>query len=181
MKRIEPRKQYDVDGGYPSVADVDLSRRDFFGAAVVGAVGLGLGLGGAVLLPDVAEAGRRHGYQKIVVPLRYRYLGCKVRLEKIVVQSRDRRLIAFLGKAKELRGVLTLWGRVLAKHKCRDLQEAKRRGPLQVALGKVLAVHYRTRTRRRTQAPLVTLIVGRIRSPGPVDGDVMMPSIPLLP
>ncbi len=179
MKQIEPRKQYDHDGGYPSVADVDLSRRGFFGAAVVGAVGLGLG--GAVLLPDVAEAGRRHGYGKVVLSLRYSYLGCKVRLEKIVVQSRDRQLVVFLGKAKEWTGLAAALRRVLAKHKCRDVQDAKRRSALQVLVGKEILARYRKRTGRRTKAPLVTLIVGRIRSPGPVDGDVMMPSIPLLP
>ncbi len=178
MKRIEPRREYDDDGGYPSVVDVDLSRRGFLGAAVAGAVGLG----GAVLLPDAAEAGRRHGYGKIVLHLRYQYLGCKVRLEKLVVQSGDRRLIAFLGQAKELPGVLGALGRVLGKHKCRDLQDTKRRRALQVVLGRAIAARYYKRTRRRSKAPLVTLIVGRIRRhPGPVDGDVMMPSVPLMP
>ncbi len=177
MKNIEPQRQYDVDGGYPSVVDVDLSRRGFLGGAVAGAIGLG----GALLLPGVVEAGRKRGLRKVVLHFRYRLSGCKHRVEKLVVQSYDRRLIAFLSKAKERSGIYAALRGVLKRYKCRDLHDGKRLAVMQRALGKALAARYRKRTRRRAARPVVTIIAGRVRPHPPVDGGLGMPSVPLSP
>lgn len=179
MKRIEPTKQYDEDGGYPSVVDVDLSRRGFLGAAAVGAAGVGA----ALLLPDMAAAGRKRGMQKVVLHFRYRLRGCKHygrhRVEKLVVQSYDRRLIAFLSAATERRGVNAAVVAVLQKHTCKDLQSAAKRKQIQRALGRALAARYRKRRRRRTARPVVSVVVSRARADPPVDGGIGAPSVPI--
>lgn len=181
MKRIEPKRQYDEDGGYPSVVDVDvavdLSRRGFLGAAVAG----GAVLGGALLLPDAAEAGRRRGRLKVIWHFRYRLRGCKHRIEKLVIQSYDRQLIKFLNASKESTGINTVLRGVLKAYKCRDLHVVKRRSAMERALGKALSARYHARTRRRAARPAVTIIAGRIRKRPALLGDVAMPSVPLLP
>ncbi len=180
MKRIEPRNQYGEDGGYPSVVDVEvgLSRRGFLGAALAAG---GVGLGGALLLPGTAEAGRRRGSQKFVLYFRHRLPGCKHQVEKLVIQSYDRRLMAFFAKAKERPGIYAALRAVLKRYKCRDLHDTKRRGAMARGLGKALAARYRKRTRRRTTRPVVTIIAGRVRAHPPVDGGLGMPSVPLAP
>ncbi len=177
MKRIAPRKQYDTDHGYPSVADVDLHRRGFLGAALSGAAALG----GALLLPDAAEAGRKHGRSKVVLAVAHRPSGCKYRVEKLVAQSYDKRFIKFLGRRKERPGVHAAVRAVLARAACADLTSLPKVSKLQKDLGKALAARYRKRTRRRTKAPAVTVVVRLVNQPTDVDGDVAMPSRPLLP
>lgn len=182
MKRIEPTKQYDEDGGYPSVVDVDLSRRGFLGAAAAAAAGAA-GLGAALLLPPAAEAGRKRGMQKVVLQYRYQIRGCKHRarhrVEKLVVQSYDRRLIAFLSAAKERSGINAAVYAVLSKYKCADLLDAKGRAAMQRALGRAFAARYRKRRRRRVARPVVSIVVGRTRMHPPPDGGISMPSVPV--
>jgi len=177
MKKIEPQRHYDADGGYPSVVDVDLSRRGFLRGAMAGAIGLG----GALLLPGAAEAGRRQGRQQLVVPFHYWLSGCKHRLEKLVIQSYDRRFINFLSTAKERLGIHGALRLVLKAYKCRDLHEQKRLVVMQRALGKALTARYRKRTRRRATRPAVSIIATRVRKHPPVDGGLGMPSVPLIP
>lgn len=181
MKRIEPKRQYDQDAGYPSMADVDvaandavdLDRRGFLGAAMAGAAALG----GALLVPDTALAGRRRGSQRVVWRVRFRLRGCKHRIEKLVVQSYDPKLIKFLRTAGEAAGINTALRAVLKAYKCRDLHDTKRRRAMQQALGKALTARYRARTRRRTARPWLTIIAGRVRKRPPLLGDVAMPSV----
>ncbi len=177
MKRILPKKQYEEDGGYPSVADVDLSRRGFLAVAATGAAGLGA----AMLLPGAAEAGRKRGMKKVVLHFGYRIRGCKHharhRVEKLVVQSYDRRLVAFLSASKERAGINAAVRAVLKKYRCKDLLDAARRGKMARVLGQALAARYRKRKGRRARRPSVSIIVGRRRRPQ-VDGGLGMPTAP---
>jgi len=189
MKRIQPTKHYNEDCGYPSVADIDLSRRGFLGAAAAAAAATAAaaaavgaaGLGSALLWPGTAQAGGHGRGQRVVLPFRHRLRGCKHLIEKLVVLSKDRRLIAFLTAKKERRGIYTVLLATLKAYKCADLHSAKRLGIMQQALGKALAARYRTRTRRRTAAPAVTIIVGQIQQRPPLDGESVMPTAPVPP
>ncbi len=179
MKKIEPRTRYREERGYPSVVDVEVgvSRRGVLGVALAGAAGLGA----ALVLPSVTEAGGRRGRAKLTLSYRFRPGGCKHQVEKLVVQSFDRRLMEFLAKASERAGIWAALGVVLKRSKCQDITDARRRSALAKGLGKALAARYHKRTGRRSGSPLVTVIVGRYKQRPEMLGDVAMPSVPLPP
>jgi hypothetical protein len=83
---------------------------------------------------------------------------------KILVQSRDRRLIAFVKNAKERQGIGQAFEKVLGSATCADVTDQKRLAALQRRLGAALASRYRRRTKRRTARPVVALhLEGRRR------------------
>jgi hypothetical protein len=187
-KKIKPTARYDAHRGYPTFEDEHTSRRDFLrqalhGAALGGAAALGAaaGLGGGTALASLlgdepeARAGSRRGrkYYPVWIRLRRRhyFAGCQYHVDRLHVQTRNRRLAEFLGDAKEAVGIDQAVRRVLARVDCKDLTDQKRLARLHRRLGQALTAHYRRRRRRVAATPVVTLELRRRRRV-PVPGGI---------
>ena len=159
MKRIRPNTGYAGDAGYPSVVDCAMSRRGFLRGAVAR-----LGLAGGAVVLESASAAAGKGWLRVELPLDVRLKGCGNRIvERLIVQTRSRRLHAFLRHKDEQRLVRQALVALLARHSCADTQDRKRLARLEAALARVIVVRYRARRRRRVALPVATLILARRR------------------
>lgn len=172
MKTIRPARDDKWDPGYPSMGDVALSRRGFLTAA--------LAAGGGLLLPSGAGAGGANGYHRVLIPLHHGLSGCAELVERLIVQSKDARLAAFLKETRERGDLVKALRRALGGYSCDDLADQKRLARMEAHMARTLATHYQGRTRRRTALPIVTLVVGRRRNPA-LDGLSRTPSVPYRP
>ena len=156
MKKIEPVVSYSGEGGYPSLPDRVLSRRGFLTAASAGAAALG-----GALLGGEAAAGKRRAPKKVIIDVYHRLAACKYRVEKLITQTYDRRLAAFLKNKAERAKLTAAFVKVLKRHKCADLHDRKRLAKMEAQLERALAAHYRRRTRRKTARPIVNVMAGK--------------------
>ena len=175
MKRILPVTRYEAECAYPSVADCGLSRRGFLRGAVAGA----LTLGGA-LLPDAAAVARgRRRWLRVVIKVHHRFQGCGRRfVEKVVVQTRSKRLHRFLRDARDEPTIRRALLAVLGRHGCRDIEDRKKLAALEGKLAQALVQVYRRRRRRSVATPVVTLVVAR-RMSMPNPGFMSAPPAPV--
>ena len=153
MKRIRPVHTYDDDRDYPANAEVDGGRR----------AALGRLFGGAALLVvgeravDAVSKGRGyHSTTFMFSPSLYRRT-CRLRVDSALVQSKDRRLVAFVRDAKERRGIDRALRPILVAAACADFTDQRRLAKLHRRLGNALAARYRARRQRATPRPIVTL------------------------
>lgn len=182
MKPIKPVKTYDDHVGYPSVAEA-WSRRDFLKKALAGATALG----GLLVLPPVAVAAKRHIWKKrkkklfrVSVTLKhpYRFWSCQSEAYMVVLLTPSKRLVSFLGKKKESKGIQKAIMKALAGHGCHDLRDKKRLKRFHQRLGDALAAHYKKRTKRRVAAPGATLALRMVPPRPPVPGGMRPPHRP---
>lgn len=176
MKRVTPMGEYAGERGYPSVVDRMVSRRGFLVAASAGAAALG----GALLGAEDAAAGKKRPPAKALIAVYHRLAGCKYQVEKVIVQTYDKRLVKFLNKKSERAGVKKAFVTVLQRHKCADLHDRKRLAKMKGRMELALAAHYRRKSHRRTARPIVDLIAGnaiRLRT----YGWATPPSAPVVP
>ncbi len=171
MKKISPATDAQSPPSYPSVIDTELahaSRRDFLRASVsatLTAGGLLLGDAGAnvaVAAPRKATTYRTSIWAKRGYTFRY---GNYV-LQRVVLQSRSKRLVTYLGDAKHAAHVDKAVRKVLDAHTCEDLLSGKRLVRLQRSLARALVAVYRRRTGRRAALPTVVIFtsVNRFRA-----------------
>jgi len=159
MKPIRPMFRYDAEAGYPSVADCALSRRSFLAGAAAAL--------GTALLPDPEAIARsRSRWLRTDIPVNHRLKGCSWRryVEKLIVQTRSKRLHRFLRQDAQRKAARQAVMAVLQQHSCADTEDRKKLERLERELGRALVRVYRTRTRRTVARPLVTLVMGRRRS-----------------
>ncbi|MFH2009043.1 MAG: hypothetical protein ABI333_20805 [bacterium] len=160
MKKIQPLESYEAHEAYPSAVDTRLSRRTFLRSALTTTAAAA----GVVLAPRTGATGTRPKpkLHKIHIRFRstYRFRHGNYELQQLVAQSRDERLVQFLGSGKEAAGIETALRGLLEQHSCVDLRHGKKLARLQRRIGKALAEHYRARTRRWAKAPTVVLFVG---------------------
>ncbi len=182
MKRVTPVEGYSGEQGYPSVVDRVVSRRGFLVTATAGAAALG----GTLLGTTEAAAGKRRRPTpkrppaNVLIDVYHRLSGCKYRVEKVIVQTYDKRLLKFLKKRSERAGVKKAFVTVLKRHKCADLHDRKRLAKMEGRMELALAAHYRRKPHRRTARPIVDLIAGkahRLR----VYGFATPPTAPVVP
>ena len=165
MKPIHPLDEYQEERGYPALAEVDSERRAALGRLLGGAVA-----GGAVLLGGLgnalgaSEKGKGyHAHTFTLVGGSVQVHGCRYSVSRLLVQSKDQRLITFVKAAKERAGIDGVFRKVLARAKCSDFTDQRRLATLQRKLGTALAKHYRARRRRGTPRPLITLHLGPLK------------------
>jgi hypothetical protein len=158
MKPLKPVSQYAEDR-YPSSEGAGFTRRGFvrvvFGGVGAAAVGVAAG---AVTGSDEAEARRgrklpgvaRRPKLQSVIDLKpdFKLRGCKSAVASVTVRTYDHRLAAFIGDKKEHAGLHQAVVRVLAKHTCKDVTDAKRLSRLRRKLAAVLSERYHKRTKR---------------------------------
>jgi hypothetical protein len=176
MRPVKPVPTYTDSEQYPAVIGPAPGRRRFL-------IGL---LGGAAAGATAALLGSRRGHAETVsrqrVDLRlgsqFQFGGCDYVADRIIVQTMDTAMARFLQAAAELAGLQAAVLAALKGHVCADVTDRKRLATLEGKLGVVLAARYRTRTRRTTAAPIVTLVLTR-RRPVDIDGGFGMPSVPV--
>jgi len=172
MKRRRPMPRYDGDLGYPSVTErrsglrPGVGRRGFLtqAVAVAGAAAAAAAAGGTLALggPDV-QAGRSSGWAKIKLPFQHRLAGCKLRIDRLIAQSRDKRLVRFLAKKSEWPGIRKNLKATFALYKCADLHAPKRLARMEKKAAQGLVAHYS----RRTGRPAKTLLLNVVASKPP--------------
>jgi hypothetical protein len=136
-------------------------RRFLQGAAAAGAA-----LAGG-LLPGRASTAksrspRRGKPHRVTLPHTkgYTFRYGNYQLQRAVAQTRDDALVRFLSDSKEQKGIERTIRKVLDRHTCADITDAKRLARLRRAVARALVARYRVRTRKRARLPTVVLFVG---------------------
>ncbi len=184
MKKIQPITEYDTSE-YPAVSE-QTSRRQFLGrtlssALAIGAASLGGGVAGLLTGEPDAEAARRQPSQQQQVWFRllrrHTFSGGRYYVDRLLLQTRSHRLVAFLQDRDERAGLDRAIRAVLSGATSHDLTDRKRLARLHRRIGKAVAKRYRARRRRPVAAPIVTLDVRRRRR-RPLPGGIRRPRYP---
>jgi hypothetical protein len=176
MKPLRPVHAYPAPPGYPAVVQpAPSSRRRFLGALVGGAATTA-----ALVLARSDAHGQRTGLHRVDLSLirRHVFAPCDLVAEKVLVQTRDPKLVTFLRTAAEAAGVDRALGIELRRATCADVTDRQRLARLDGRLAQALRAHYQTRTRRSTDLPLATLVLGK-RRPVQLLGDLSVPAQPV--
>ncbi|MFH2009042.1 MAG: hypothetical protein ABI333_20800 [bacterium] len=158
MKQIRPSQRYNDHTGYPSAIDERFSRRTFLRATLTGAAAMG----GLLIAGRGLSRSRKSQLYRATIRMSqtYRFRYGNYQVDRLVVQTTDHKLALFLAQKREAPGIEKGVRAVLDGHSCVDLKDGRKLARLQRLLGKALAKHHRTRTRRTVAAPTVILFVG---------------------
>jgi hypothetical protein len=169
MRPIRPATAYTGHVEYPSV----VSRRGF----LVGGIGAlsAAALGGSSPASGAAAVGHR---VELRLSYRFAFSGCDYRLDKLIVQTGEASLAAFLRSKAEAPGIEAAVVAVLRGRSCKDVTDRRRLVQLEARVGQALAARYRERLRKYVASPTVTLVL--IRWERPQDpGFLRAPGIPV--
>jgi hypothetical protein len=172
MKRPVPVVDPRPEPGYPPVVLPAASRRRFLSALLGGAATAVVGG------PEARGQGSPLTRVDLVLRHRHAFDGCELVAERLLVQTRDRRLVELLRAATEHAGLESAVLAVLRTASCAEVTDRKRLVALEGRLARGLRAHYRTRTRRATDLPIVTLVLAR-RRPVRYDGFLTAPAVPV--
>jgi hypothetical protein len=158
---------------YDGAADYPVARRSFLAGGLGAVAGLVLGR---------SDAGARaSGPRRVSLTFRQRHHldGCDYVVERVDGETRDERLAAFLGDAKEHAGTEAALLGVLRRATCAEVTDHRRLAALERRLATATTDHYRKRTGRAAGSLILTLVLGRYRVPVP--GGIGAPSPPVPP
>jgi hypothetical protein len=169
MKRVVP-----VDLGssveYPTLTEASAARRGFLRTALAEAAVVG-----GTLLGAAPVAGRSKPVTLLEVLLtRVHYFGgCNYTVRKLIVQSADDRLIAFLRAESERAGLTEAVLKVLRAYGCDDVADRKRLARLERDVARAVLGRFTASQQRSAPLPIVNLVLenrrpvlrGRVRNP----------------
>jgi hypothetical protein len=158
MRPVRPVTAYTGQEAYPSVVSRALTRRDFL------AGGLGL-LSAATLGGSSARAAPASHRIEVRLSYRFRFTGCDYVLDKLIVQTREASLAAFLKNKEEAAGIEGAVVQVLRGRACKDVTDRRRLAQLETRLGQALAARFRERLRKYVASPTVTMVLLRWERP----------------
>jgi len=169
MKPVKPVSQYHEDK-YPPTEEEGISRRGFVRVVLsgVGATVVGAAVG-ATAWNEKAEARGpnrlpgvpRRPKHRATINLKphHKLRGCRSAVSGVTASTYDYNLAIFLRSQKERAGIQRVIVRLLRKHTCKDVQNAKRLRKLNQKIAAALSYRYSTRTGRTARQVWIDLRV----------------------